>query len=773
MLLDFAYENFVHGRILWEKHVQWIQSLRAWLQKFQSVPSILGALIILLGGVAFGFANEPPNPPNNLSPVDSATTVSLTPTLQASAFSDPDTTDTHQATQWQVRTAASAQDFSQTAFDSDVTTTSLTAIMIPLGYLNKNTNYFWRVRYFGSDDQWSEWSMPTTFTTYNADSLFVPPTGLISWWAGDGNTSDTWGPNHGALVNGATYASRDIGSAFSFDGNDDYFQAPTPGLPTGNANRTLELWVKVDAFFNGNTIFAGYGNYGAYNQVYMLAASPIASGQKILFSQWGESIAGPSLSLQRWSHVAVTNVGNYITLYLNGDSVATGTLTLSTPGASQFYLGRIPVPLGETIKHNGQVDDVRIYNRALSADEIKAIYYSGSPAHTPVNILPAGDESGVSLTPTLHAFAFADPNPASTQRASQWQVRAAAGPADYSAKVFERTATSADLTSVTLPAGVLDFYSFYCWRVRYQGSNYVWTDWSDETGFRTTYVGSATPINLDPEDKTKGVSLTPMLQAPPFYGQNVSETQLAAQWQLREITSPQDFSETIFDSGISSASLNTVTIPDRLLNYNTTYSWRVRYQKNDSLWSPWSKETSFTTSNGDYRRVSFLPISGQIEDVLLDETRHRFWVLRKDISRVEAYDMISGQQLVSIQTGLQPESFAMTYDRHYLGVGSRGNIYLTVVDLTSNPPARLGFFNSGDLQKVFRVVPIGTSDFVFFTRPDSGGVNGGHFNVWRSDTSQVVLFSYGHSGEETIMGLPPSYNSSSTVRGEDRAKGGS
>lgn len=50
MLLDFAYENFVHGRILWEKHVQWIQSLRAWLQKFQSVPSILGALIILLGG---------------------------------------------------------------------------------------------------------------------------------------------------------------------------------------------------------------------------------------------------------------------------------------------------------------------------------------------------------------------------------------------------------------------------------------------------------------------------------------------------------------------------------------------------------------------------------------------------------------------------------------------------------------------------------------------------------------------------------------------------
>src|SRR5205814_2304370 len=63
--------------------------------------------------------------------------------------------------------------------------------------------------------------------------------GMISWWPGDGNTTDIVGANTGALVRGATFATGLVNQAFSFAGTGDYFQAPTNGLPTGSNERTL------------------------------------------------------------------------------------------------------------------------------------------------------------------------------------------------------------------------------------------------------------------------------------------------------------------------------------------------------------------------------------------------------------------------------------------------------------------------------------------------------------------------------------------------------
>jgi len=199
-------------------------------------------------------------------------------------------------------------------------------------------------------------------------------------------------------------------------------------------------------------------------------------------------------------------------------------------------------------------------------------------------------------------------------------------------------------------------------------------------------------------------------------------------------------------------------VPAGALDYATSYDWRVRYLNDLDVWSEWSRETGFFTSNGNYRRVTLLPVTGQIEDVLLDETRDRFWVLRRTAGRVECYDLGTGQLIASIRTGLEPESFAMTYDRRYLGVGSRGNIYITVIDLESDLSGELGFYNSGDLQKVFRIAPIGTSDFIFVTRPDSFGSppQGGHINVWRSDTRQVLPLAWPCAAEHFLFGLPPS-----------------
>jgi hypothetical protein len=68
-----------------------------------------------------------------------------------------------------------------------------------------------------------------------------PPSGLVSWWDGDGTSADLEGKNNGVLLDGVAFAGGKVGRAFKFDGINAEVQAGTAGLPIGNADRTLEL----------------------------------------------------------------------------------------------------------------------------------------------------------------------------------------------------------------------------------------------------------------------------------------------------------------------------------------------------------------------------------------------------------------------------------------------------------------------------------------------------------------------------------------------------
>jgi hypothetical protein len=119
---------------------------------------------------------QEPVQPSNVSPANGDTDVSLTPTLSSSAFSDPDTGDTHAASQWQV--TATSGDYSSSVFDSRTDNVSLTQIGIPSGKLSGNATYYWRGRHQDSHGKWSEYSTETSFTTGSGDN-----------GGGDGSTS--------------------------------------------------------------------------------------------------------------------------------------------------------------------------------------------------------------------------------------------------------------------------------------------------------------------------------------------------------------------------------------------------------------------------------------------------------------------------------------------------------------------------------------------------------------------------------------------------------
>ena len=109
---------------------------------------------------ATNFTTNLINAPTNSSPANGATVTTLTPLLEASAFSDDQTGHTHAASQWQVDDNS---DFSSVTYDSGETASGETSRAVPSGNLSNFTTYYWHVRYKDSSGFWSEYSTSTNF----------------------------------------------------------------------------------------------------------------------------------------------------------------------------------------------------------------------------------------------------------------------------------------------------------------------------------------------------------------------------------------------------------------------------------------------------------------------------------------------------------------------------------------------------------------------------------------------------------------------------------
>jgi hypothetical protein len=88
-------------------------------------------------------------------------------------------------------------------------------------------------------------------------------------------------------------------------------------------------------------------------------------------------VEGPTLEVDVWYHVAATSSGGEVTLYVDGAPYSTGTPTLET-GTGAFYIGKIGGSPGAERRLDGAVDEVAVYDRALTAEEIAALYADGA-----------------------------------------------------------------------------------------------------------------------------------------------------------------------------------------------------------------------------------------------------------------------------------------------------------------------------------------------------------------------------------------------------------
>ena len=174
------------------------------------------------------------------------------------------------------------------------------------------------------------------------------------------------------LVNGAGWAAGRYGGAVNLDGVDDYVTVASPGLPTGDF--TLEAWVFLDQIRAFQTIMESLDGLGGPE----LELDIVTGGRLAVWSNGSQRLTtSSSIPAGAWAHVALTRSGNTLQAYINGSAAGP---TGSDGNALSF--GGCPLLIGVDADSgctaslngflDGRVDNVRIYNRALSGAEIQS-----------------------------------------------------------------------------------------------------------------------------------------------------------------------------------------------------------------------------------------------------------------------------------------------------------------------------------------------------------------------------------------------------------------
>jgi hypothetical protein len=232
-------------------------------------------------------------------------------------------------------------------------------------------------RYYGLVDEvrvydvaLSEGQMAAVMTGQVAPA---PLSGMIGYWPGDGNADDMTGGHDGTVRNGATFAPGMAGQAFALDGTNDYIRIPhAPELTP--ASVTVEAWIKPDRVNKWMRIFCSQLSY----QLNLSNRGEIASLIKPT-ARGGESyltLSGGNVPVGEWSHVACTYdaPSGQWKLYVDGLQVAFDDLEDNNPLLPNTEDLRIGAIYSNAMYFDGLIDEVALYERALSSQEIRDIY---------------------------------------------------------------------------------------------------------------------------------------------------------------------------------------------------------------------------------------------------------------------------------------------------------------------------------------------------------------------------------------------------------------
>ena len=205
-------------------------------------------------------------------------------------------------------------------------------------------------------------------------SLIGPTAGLVSWWPGDGNANDIVGGSNGTLQSGATFLPGIVGEAFSFDGVDDYVQVSHERSLMPTTALTLAAWIYATSKSVGPSqdIIDKHIHSGDFdNSGYILRYIHNQVRITLMNDGWNGATDPQELPLNTWVHYAGTFDGTRLKLYRTGALVADRPATGVRANTRDVYIGRGWAAFQRVI------DDVRLYSRAITPEEVKNLYVAG------------------------------------------------------------------------------------------------------------------------------------------------------------------------------------------------------------------------------------------------------------------------------------------------------------------------------------------------------------------------------------------------------------
>jgi len=227
-------------------------------------------------------------------------------------------------------------------------------------------------------------SSSASLTDYQvlATNPIYDETGLLrSWHFNEGSgasTADSSGNGNTGTITGATWStSGKFGNGLSFDGNDNVNFGTNVKFTSGDFS--ISFWFNVASltgtpFSRGRAYGDQKGDIRAAIENSQMKVAIRDSGSWI-FGWLGNFQTSTTLTTNTWYYLTITRSGSTFKMYLNGNLENTQTSSADISDSSNsntFYMGYFDNDGGSY--YNGKLDEFRIYNRALSASEITALY---------------------------------------------------------------------------------------------------------------------------------------------------------------------------------------------------------------------------------------------------------------------------------------------------------------------------------------------------------------------------------------------------------------
>ena len=241
-------------------------------------------------------------------------------------------------------------------------------------------------------------------TTINPPVCVAAPSGLVSWYTGDGNTSDALGANNPSGSIAVTFVPAEVGTGFTF-GTGGYIDIP-PSASLANQQFTWSAWARPDGPGPnndqwGNIIVSQYSGNSIGVEL-----SWRSTDSRFVFefgAQNGETIASQdAFATGQFYLVTGTYDGSTFKLYVNGvlEAQQAEVKTMSYSASNAWTVGAASPNIrvqGYPRTWNGVIDELQALNRALSQTEIQAIYTQEAEAQH------LGDRPSARLHQTAHS----------------------------------------------------------------------------------------------------------------------------------------------------------------------------------------------------------------------------------------------------------------------------------------------------------------------------------------------------------------------------------